>query len=880
MKRAERIYRWLLHLYPRDFRDEYGQEMASYFRERTSGGTGAIWLQILHDLVAHAPREHWLVMKQDLRYAIRSLLRAPTFAATIIVTLALGIGANAVVFSAIDAVLLRDAAVSDPASLVDVYTTSGDNPHSRSSYPDYFDLRDSGAFESLAAYTQVSLALDTGVPEPVDGQLVSGNFFDTLGVRMPLGRGFAPDEDVSGAPVHVAVISQALWRRTFDRNPSVIGRSVRINGGAYTIIGVAPADFGGPQPGISADVWLPTALQPEVDPPSASVRRARGHADISNLRSSRGLLLVGRLPADTGIDQVAARTAVVATQLQAAYPDTNRDRRFTLTPLGEGQGLRVDTRPVLQLLAALVALVLAVACVNVAGLMLSRAVSREREVALRVAIGASRPRLVRQWLTESAVLGVLGSLGALIVAWLATPLLHAFVIPEAVDLSLNGRVFAFTLAVGLGSGLLFGLAPILHILRRDTIASIRAEGTTIATSARAARMRGSFVVLQVALSLVLLVGAGLLLRSLGNAYAVDLGFQVDRVVVVPLNLEARGFFEGGARGAEAGMATYERVLAGIEAVPGVVAASAARVTVLSGSARSTGVSLDGRPVTQDGDNTLGVRANVVSHRYFEALNIPIIRGRSFDTSDVRGTPRVVVVTRSLAERIWPGADPIGRSLIDPIGASLVVGVVPDTIYTNSIERDPPPTYYLALAQNYESAVALHVRASGDPLLLVPAIRNVVQQIDNQLALGRPRLLADVLDQSLGRQRMMATTVGLFGALALVLAMLGLYGVMAHSAVERTPEIGIRLALGARPRSIVQLLLRQGVVLLGIGGVIGLVVAAVGTRLVEAQLFAVSATDPLTFAAGTAVLALAGLTASIVPALRAMRVDPITALRRR
>jgi putative ABC transport system permease protein len=878
VKRSERIYRCLLRLYPRDFRDEYGHEMSLLFRARASDGTIRLWLQVLRDLVFHAPKEHWNTMKQDLRYALRMLLRAPTFAATVIATLALGIGANSVIFSAVDAVLLRNAPVSDPDTLVNVYTTSGSNLYSGSSYPDYFDLRDSGTFASLAAYTPVSVTIDaSGQPEPAAGQLVSGNYFEVLGVKIPLGRGFRPVEDRVGAPVRVAVISHALWQRAFNANRSVIGETIGLNGNSYTLIGVAPPGFAGPLLGVATDVWIPTALQPEVDPPAASVRRSRGHSAIFDLRRSRGLSMVGRLPRGATPDEVTSRAEVVSRRLETAYPETNRNRRFTLVPLGEGRGFRVSTRPTLRLLAGVVLMVLMVACVNIASLLLARAVSREQEVAVRIAMGASRPRLVRQWLTESLLLGILGSLGALLVARMGTPLLHTFGIPEAVDLSVNARVLAFTLVMGVGSGLLFGLAPVFQALRRNTGTDLRERGAA-AGGTRAARMRGAFVVLQIAVSLVLLVGAGLFLRSLENAYSVELGYEVDGILVASVNLEPRGYFEGGSRGPDAGLAVYEQVLSRVEALPGVVAAAAARMTVLTGGARSTAVSTDGRPLEKDNSNALGVRANVISRRYFETMNIPILRGRDFQASDGPGTPRVAIVTKSLADRLWPNEDPIGKPLRDENTQQLVAGVVPDTVYTTPLEREIKPTYYLLLAQNYESGVALHVRAAGNPMSLVPAIREAVRQADGGIAVEHPQMLRDVLDRNLSAQRMVASLVGLFGAVVLVLAGLGLYGVMAHVATQRTPEIGIRLAMGAQPASIVTLLLGQGLRLLGIGAAVGLTGALWGTRYVEAQLFGVTATDPLAFVSGCVVLAIAGLTASVIPALRAMHVDPVTALR--
>ena len=559
------------------------------------------------------------------------LLRAPAFAAAVILTLALGIGANAIIFSAVDAVLLRDAPVSDPDRVVDVFTSdsSGNNPFGNSSYPDYFDLRDSGAFESLAASALIPMVLDAkGQTESLAGELVSGNYFDVLGVNFPFGRAFTADEDQIGAPARVAVISHPLWQRSFDGNPSMVGRTIRLNGYPYTLIGVAPRGFVGPMLGLATEVWVPMALQPEVDPPSAAMQRARGHSRMFDVRRSRGLNMVGRLPKDGSIVQATSRADVIANRLQAAYPDSNRNRKFTIAPLGEGRGLRVTTRPILRQLTGVVAIVLLVACVNVASLLLARAASRGREVAVRVAVGASRRRLVRQWLAESVLLALLGSVGALLIAWSGMPLLHAFVIPETVDVSVNPRVLGFTFVIAIGSGLLFGLAPVSQSLRRDTIAALREEGGAVATGARAARLRGAFVILQVALSVVLLVGAGLFLRTLNNAYSVDLPYQVDQTLVASLNLGVRGYSQ------EAGVAAYEQILSRVEALPGVIAAGAARVTVLGGGRRSMAVSSDGRPIQQDNSNAVGIRANIVSHRYLEAMNIRILRdGRSRRQTD-------------------------------------------------------------------------------------------------------------------------------------------------------------------------------------------------------------------------------------------------------
>ena len=393
-------------------------------------------------------------------------------------------------------------------------------------------------------------------------------------------------------------------------------------------------------------------------------------------------------------------------------------------------------------------------------------------------------------------------------------------------------------------------------------------------------MRGAFVILQIAVSLVLLVGAGLFLRTLENAYSVDLGYQVDQTLVASLNLEARGYFEGGSRGPDAGLAVYEQILSRVEALPGVVAAGAARMTVLSGGARSTAVSTDGRPIERDNSNALGVRANVVSRRYFETMNIPILRGRPFDASDGPKTPRVTIVTKSLADRLWPNEDPIGKTLRDEsTQLQVIVGVVPDTVYTThsgARAGRQPTTCCWRRTMSRASRCTCAPRATP-----CRSCRRFAKPCGKSIA-SLPSSVRSCsamfwIERS-SRQRMMATLVGLFGAVALILAVLGLYGVMAHVATQRTPEIGIRLAMGAQPASIVTLLLGQGLRLLGIGVAIGLTGALLGTRYIEAQLFGVTATDPLTFVSGCVVLAIAGLTASVIPALRAMRVDPVVALR--
>jgi putative ABC transport system permease protein len=820
-------------------------------------------------------------LRRDLRYALRTLFREPGFTAVVVVTLALGIGGTTAAYSAIDAIFLRSAPVTDPDRIVSAYMlyparvtanpAAGDQV-GNASYPDYADLRDSNVLDGLAAFTGIALTLDmNGTPERIEGQAVSGNFFDVLGVPAAIGRTFAPEDDRIGSPVRVAVLSYGTWQRRFGSDPSVVGRSVSLNGNLYNVIGVARRGFGGPELGDAAEVWVPMALQPEVRPPSAGALRQRfPDMRMLHVRDVRWLGMIGRLPEGSTVAAAAAALDVVGRRLQSAYPESNRDLGATVMPLGDGPGVRRQSRPMLRLLAAAVTLVLLIACANVASLLLARAVTRRREVAVRIAIGAGRGQLVSQWLTESVLLGLLGSAAALVVAYWGIPILYGFGIPEGVDLSLNLRVLAFTIAIGVTAGLIFGLAPVVQLIRPEAVTALRDEGGTVASGGRATRARSTFVVVQVALSLVLLIGAGLFLRTLQQAYAVNLGYSVDRMLIATI--------EPGDRYQPAtGQTLYAEVLNRLNALPGVAAAGAARVTVLSGSARTMAVSVDGRPLQQDRSNVIPARANVVSDRYLEAMGIPLLMGRHFQPTDLPASQRVVIVSRSLANRLWPNVDPIGKTLVSA-SPLVVVGVVPDTVYRRTTDRQVLPVFYLPLSQNYEAAVTLHVRTTGDPLAILPAVRKIVTDIDPRIALVRPRLLEDEFSRSLTEERTMVQFVGGLSGIALLLAAVGLYGVMAYATRQRTPEIGVRLALGASPASILSMIVLRGLRLVAIGATFGLVAAFVAVRFVRGLLFGVEPTDPVTWTAVVLTLMLVGLLACVVPARRAMRIDPVRALR--
>ena len=588
-------------------------------------------------------------LRRDTRYALRSLLHAPGFTTVVVVTLAFGIGATAVIFSAIDAVLLREAPVARPDRIVSVYTQwaasattnpSGGSQVGGSSYLDFADLRASGALADIAALGDVLVSLDAeSGAERIEGRIVSGNYFDVLGVEPILGRRFAPSDDVRGSPVRVVVLSHRLWQQRFAADPGIVGRAITLNDSSYDVIGVAPRGFLGHQLGDVSDVWVPMALQEEVRPPSAgALRRRLGGLNLLGFRDVRWLSMVGRLKEGQSVHEAAAALDVVGKRLSTAYPDSNRDLTATAMTVGSGPGVRTRARPVLMLLAAAVVLVLLIACANVAGLMLTRASSRRREVAVRLAVGASQGQLVRQWLTEAVLLGVIGAaMGLVLVSW-APSVLRGLGIPETVDLSVNLNVLAFTLGVGVTCGLVFGLGPVFQFARQDALTGLREEGSTATTGVGVTGLRSAFVVLQVAVSLVLLVGAGLFVRTLMQAYSVDLGYDVDRMLIADLAL-------GEEYSPESGQALYDQVLERVSSLPGVVSAGAARVTVLSGSSRTVGVSVDGQPIQEDRRNAIPVRTNVVSRDYLDAMGIRVTGGRQFDSTDVQSSPRVAIISQ-------------------------------------------------------------------------------------------------------------------------------------------------------------------------------------------------------------------------------------------
>ena len=811
-------------------------------------------------------------LRLDLRDAFRTLRKSPGFAAIAIAILAIGIGANALMFTAIDALLLRAPAIADPATVVSVYGGTTTAPESVVSYPNYTSVRESGVLADVAAFSDVAIAFDDGwQTDLIPAEIVSGNYFSLLGVVPAVGRGFLPDEDRAGGPVRVAVVSYSFWQSRLGGDPSAVGREIRVNGRPFTVIGIAPAAFRALDPGAAPAAWFPLAVQQDIRPPSAALRRRLGSLDLLAARGSGWLSMVGRLRPASTIEQANAGLATVAEGLRQS-PENDRAFHLGVGPLGEGRrGLRSEARPLVRLLSAAALLVLLIVCANVAGLLLVRDAARQRERAVRASLGATRWALVRQSLTESVLIGIAGSVAGVVVANWGIPGLYALGVPESVDLRLRGVVVALTFGIGALSGAATGIVTILQTASRDPAQVLRDESVSVMSGRYASRLRSGLVVMQVGVSLVLLVGAGLFLRTLRNAYAVDPGYELEGVLMVDVNLDVSGYSDS------VGADVSRRVLDRAAAVPGVRAISAARAAVLSGVNRTVAVSTDGQPVADT--NRLIARVNVVSAGYFESLGIRRIRGRGFSTVDTPDSPRVAIVTRSLADRLWPGSDPIGRPLVTGGGPLEVVGVVADNVYVSVMELAPPPAFYMPLSQNYEALFTLHARTSaGDAMSALAGIRAAVREIDPRIVVTRPRTLEDEFRRSIDNQRLVAAMIGLFGGLALLLTAMGLYGLMAFAVGQRTREIGVRMAFGANSASVVAMIARQGVRLVVVGASIGILLALGLSRLIRAQLFGVAPTDPLAFGAAIAVLLLVAAAGCVIPARRAARVDPLLALR--
>jgi predicted permease len=820
---------------------------------------------------------------QDIRLAGRSLFRSPGFTTVALLTLALGLGANVTLFSVVNAVFLAPLPVADPERVVMVYTSDFSGPrYGASSYPDFEDLRaEPQLFESLAAFGLEATALTTDrEPARVWCELVTGGFFPALDVRMTLGRPLGEDDDREAAPP-AAVISEGLWRR-LGADPSVLGRTLTLSGTAFTVVGVAAEPFTGLSRGVAAEAWLPLVHRSRLVPGNDALRN----------RGSRFLSLVGRLPRGVSAADLQPRLDVLASRLRASYPEQWKDRSEATRRLSLLREYEARIPPAAKgavlgfaaLLVVIVGVVLAIAGTNVANLMLARAATRRREIAVRLALGASGGRVVRQFLTESVLMASLGGLlGLLLAAWASQALrgfTPPFPVPMHLEVVVDGRVLLFAFGLTLATGLLLGLAPALQAGRPELVPALKDEGGGVATGSRGRRLRRAFVVAQVALSMVLLVGASLLLRGLARATRLAPGFDVESAQLVPVDLGLAGYDAARAAALVDGLAERGPSLPGVKAV-------ALDVTMpldLHVSRRKTLV--EGH-VPQAGEDMEHYFA-VVGPGHFEAFRIPILRGRGFTPEDRADAPGVVIVNETFASRFWPGVDPIGRTmrLRGEDGPPLtVVGLARDSKY-RTLAEEPTPFYYLPLLQDYAFVsrytrlfpAHVVVQGNGDPGAMTRAVAGVLRDLDPKLPAYPPKPMLEHLGLSVLPSRVASVLFAAFGLLGLLLASLGVYGVVAYSVAQRTQEMGVRIALGATGRDVLGLVLKDGVALTAAGVAAGTVLAAALAPAMRRLLYGLSPLDPVTFLGVGALLVLVALVASTFPARRAARVDPVVALR--
>jgi predicted permease len=815
------------------------------------------------------------------------LRKAPGFTAAAVLTLALGIGANAAIFSLVNATLLRRMPVQNSDRLAYVFNGNSLNV---TSYPAYVAARDGATqLEGLLAWGGITASLNAdGETDLISGAIVTGNFFDLLGVSAFKGRVLTSADDVTPGQHPVAVISHRLWQTRFAGRADIVGSQVRLNGGLFTIVGVTPPAFPGPQLGVMRDVYVPMMMQALMRPPRAGYSGDM-NPDLLRNRNNGWLMQIARLrPGVSPAQAQAELSSLFTTFARAGFPNA-RQARIALLPIDDGDpAARRQLRSVAWLLGCVVGAVLLIACANVANLLLSRATARRREVAIRLALGASRRRIVRQLLTESVLLATIGGVAGVLLAWGVVQAYQAApppagALPIALDFAIDRRVLGFTLALSVLTGIVFGVAPALQTSRPGLVTSLKDESFVPDQRWRRVNLKNALVVAEVALSLMLLVAAGLFIRSLRAAEAIDPGFDIERLASAPLQVNLLRYTK--AQGRE----FYHRVVERMEQIPGVEAASVARVAVLSGSSRITNVTIEGRADSgyrSQSDNAVGglapdeARANVIGPGYFRTLGIPLLRGRDFNAGDAENRPPVVIVNETLVRQFFPGEDPLGKRLTTG-GTNApwteIVGVVRDSKYT-ALGDAPGPVLYVPLEQQHETGVTLYVRAAVPPATLIPQIRQVIRAIEPNLPLPGIGTVQDTLSASLYAPRMGAMLLTVFGALALLLASLGVYGVLAFSIARRTREIGIRIALGAGRGRVLALILREGMGLVVIGLAIGIAGGLYASKWIGTFLYDVSTRDAATFTSVPAVLAIVALIACYLPAKRAMRVDPMRALR--
>ncbi|MEP6574568.1 MAG: ABC transporter permease [Gemmatimonadota bacterium] len=803
---------------------------------------------------------------RDLRYSVRRLIKAPAFTTIVILTLGLGIGANTAIFTVVDTVLLRPLPYRSPEQLVTIqHWYPSINLHAPVSAPGFRDDRDkTHSYDGVAVETGWNVNLTgTGDPERLVGSRVTGDFFRTLGVSPTAGRAIGADEDQEGRD-HIVVLSSGLWKRLYGSDPSVVGKSMQLNGESYQVIGVMPESFRDFF-NRNTEIWSPLVFRPEQ------------LAD--NRRTNEYLNLVARLKPGVSIEQAQTELDALIAQLKRQFPDAY-PRNFGLAASSLNQQATGAIRPALLVLLGAVGFVLLIACANVANLLLARAAARLKEIAVRTALGATRWALVRQLLTESVLLALAGGVLGLALAMLGVrslAMINAPTLPKPDDIHINATIMLFTLGISLLTGLLFGLAPALQTSRANIHDTLKDGGRSSTADRGGQAIRRALVVAEVALALTLLTGAGLLIKSFSRLQGVSPGFVPDNLLTFNLSLPQARYPSDTAQ-----IAFYDAVLPRIAGVAKVRSVGATSVLPFSGGWSTTSFNIEGyQPPT----NTPGPWGDIriVSPDFLKTLGAPLLKGRFLSETDGPGAPKVTVVDEEFVRRYWPHDDPIGKRITfsdapkGPEDYITVVGVVGHTAH-EGLDAERRIQYYLPYRQNGQNAMSFAVRTVGDPLALVASIREAVHSVDKDQPLSQIRSMDQMMDTTVGQRRFSMLLLGVFATLALLLASIGIYGVMSYSVTQRSHELGVRMALGAAKGDVLKLVLRQGMTLAAMGVGLGLIAAFGLTRLLTSQLFQVPATDPFTYAGVALILGTIALAANLIPALRATRVDPVVALR--
>jgi len=817
---------------------------------------------------------------QDVRHGARVLRKSPGFSAVAILSLALGIGANTTIFTVVNAILLHPLPVKDISQVVELDTIDT-KTHvgfanatklglSFKNCEDY--QKQNEVLTGVTCFTGLPLTWSGGAEaRQVNGQMVSANYFDVLGLQPAAGRFFLPDEDTKLSGNNVAVISYSFWTNKLGADPNELGKTLTLNAMPYTVIGVGPKGFKGTFTfGSAEQIWVPRSMYPQI---------LTGFGlEFFNDRRFLNALAVGRLKPGISINQAEASLKTIASQLEKDFPKDNGGRSIALTPLTEAAvGVNQHDQIALAgtMLMTVVGLVLLIACANLANLLLARAARREREMGLRAALGASRPRLIRQMMTECILLSLIGGVAGLAIAYAGRTVLWSFRPPfiqaDSIDLSLDANVLIFTLGISLLTGLLFGVAPAFKASIPDLAETLKLGGRGGSIGWGRNSLRSLLVVSEIALSLVALVGAGLFVRSMRDAQKMDPGFESKNLFMLAFDLGALHYDEG--HGQQFLRAAVERA----NATPGVKAAAVASNFPLGGGFART-VFPEGESESTGYRGTL-TQLDDISIGYFDALRIPLVRGRLFTDADRKETTPVAIIDEAMAKKFWPNQEAIGRRF-HFFGDTMlreVVGIARNST-VNAIGEEPVPLVYLPVTQDYAPAATLQVQTTGKPEPVIAGVRVQIQSLEPNLAITNVQTIGQIIDQGLWAPEMGAALLTVFGGLAMILAAVGVYGVLAYSVTQQTREIGIRMAMGAERRDVLGLVVGQGLKLTGAGLALGFLIALGLTRQLSSLLFGVSAYDPLTYGGVTLILVIVALLACYIPARRATRVDPLVALR--